>query len=70
IAMFEPVDQLANGIRPLAITFNFAFDTLRRTLPGYTQPQPVEPQALDRGYRGAEFSLPSMLAAGLCPAKG
>ena len=48
LAMFEPVDQLASGIRPLAATFSFALDTLRRTLPGYSQPQPVEPQALHR----------------------
>lgn len=51
LTMFEPVDQLANGIRPLAATFNFALDALRRTLPGYSQPQPVEPQALHRAYR-------------------
>jgi len=49
--MLEPVDQLAGGIRPLAITFNFALDTLRRTLPGYSQPQPVQPQALHTGDR-------------------
>ena len=51
LSMFEPVDQLNSGIRPLTITFNFALDTLRRTLPGYSQPQPVEPQALLRGER-------------------
>ncbi len=51
ISMFEPVDQLASGIRPLAVTFNFALDALRRTLPGYSQPQPVEPQALHRTFR-------------------
>lgn len=51
LSMFEPVDQLASGIRPLAITFNFALHTLRRTLPGYSQPETVEPQALHRSFR-------------------
>jgi hypothetical protein len=53
LSMFEPVDQLASGIRPLAITFNFALDTLRRSLPGYSQQQPVEPQALYRSVRAS-----------------
>ncbi|MBI2477328.1 MAG: hypothetical protein HYV60_01355 [Planctomycetia bacterium] len=52
--MFEPVDQLASGIRPLALTFNLALDTLRRTLPGYSEPPPVEPQAL---YRSIPASI-------------
>ncbi len=43
--VFEPVDQLASGIRPLALTLNLALDTLRRTLPGFSERQPVEPQA-------------------------
>ena len=51
LGMFEPVDQLASGIRPLALTFNLALDTLRRTLPGYSERQPAEPQALYRGIR-------------------
>jgi len=46
LGMFEPVDQLASGIRPLALTFNLALDTLRRTLPGYSERPPAEPQAL------------------------
>jgi len=49
--MFEPVDQLASGIRPLAVTFNFALDTLRRTLPGYSRPQPAEPEVFYRSFR-------------------
>ncbi|MCA9183029.1 MAG: hypothetical protein KDA51_16315, partial [Planctomycetales bacterium] len=51
LGMFEPVDQLASGIRPLAITFNFALDTLRRTFPGYSEPKPIEPQAIYREFR-------------------
>ena len=51
LGMFEPVDQLAHGIRPLAMTFHLALDTLRRTLPGYVEPQPVEPQAIYGGFR-------------------
>ncbi|MCA9121305.1 MAG: hypothetical protein H6822_18085 [Planctomycetaceae bacterium] len=43
--MLEPVDHLASGIRPLALTFNLAIDTLRRTLPGYSERQSVDPQA-------------------------
>lgn len=43
--MFDSVDQLTSGIRPLAATFNYAFDTLRRTLPGYSAPNIIEPQA-------------------------
>jgi hypothetical protein len=47
ISMLEPVDRLASGIRPFAITFNFAFDTLRRTLPGYSvAPPPDESKTL------------------------
>lgn len=53
LEMFEPVDQLASGIRPLAFTFNLAFVTLRRTLPGYSEPQPAEPQAFYRGLRSS-----------------
>jgi hypothetical protein len=49
--MFEPVDQLASGIRPLALTFNLALVTLRRTLPGYSEPQLIEPQAFYRDMR-------------------
>ncbi|MBC8354817.1 MAG: hypothetical protein H8E66_22805 [Planctomycetes bacterium] len=49
--MLEPVDQLASGIRPLAATFNLAFDTLRRTLPGYSDPQPAQPQAIFQKLR-------------------
>lgn len=45
LEMLEPVDQLTNSIRPLALTFNFALDTLRRTLPGYSEPQSIDPQA-------------------------
>lgn len=52
LGMMEPVDQLASGIRPLAMTFNLAFDALRRTLPGYSAPpQPVEPQAFYHAFR-------------------
>ncbi len=43
--MFASVDQLTNSIRPLTLTFNFAIDTLRRSLPGYHDHEPVEPQA-------------------------
>jgi predicted anti-sigma-YlaC factor YlaD len=46
LEMLSPVDQFASGIRPLTITFNFALDTLRRTLPGYSARQAVEPQAV------------------------
>jgi len=53
LGMFEPVDQLASGIRPLAISFNFALDTLRRTLPGYSEPQTIEPQAIYREFRSS-----------------
>ncbi|MDA1050264.1 MAG: hypothetical protein O3C40_07265 [Planctomycetota bacterium] len=49
--IFEPVDELASGIRPLAVTFNLALDTLWRTLPGYSERQPVEPQAQYHGVR-------------------
>jgi hypothetical protein len=53
LGMLEPVDRLASGIRPLALTFNLALDTLRRTLPGYSEPRPVEPQALSRSIRSS-----------------
>ena len=49
LEMFEPVEQLANGIRPIAVTFNLALDTLRRTLPGYSPSHPTEPQARQQG---------------------
>ncbi|MBP86022.1 MAG: hypothetical protein CMJ64_04785 [Planctomycetaceae bacterium] len=43
---FESVDRVAGkSIRPLAITFHFAFDTLRRTLPGQGSAEPTHPQA-------------------------
>ncbi len=45
IDSFDSVDRLAIGMRPLALTFNLALDTLRRTLPGYNPPQHGEPQA-------------------------
>ncbi|HUG66394.1 MAG TPA: hypothetical protein VMM76_01505 [Pirellulaceae bacterium] len=53
LEMFEPVDQLASGIRPLALTFNLAFVTLRRALPGYSEPRPAEPQAFYHGLRSS-----------------
>ncbi len=49
--MFESVDQLTSGIRPLAVTFNYAIDTLRRSLPGYSEHETIEPQALFRKTR-------------------
>jgi len=43
---FESVDQVAGrSIRPLAITLHFAFDTLRRTLPGQGNAESSQPQA-------------------------
>ncbi len=50
--MFDSVDQLTSGIRPLAVTFNFAIDTLRRSLPGYSEHETMEPQAQFRKTRG------------------
>ena len=45
LEMLDSVDQLASGIRPLAATFSYAIDTLRRTLPGYSsQHEPIESQ--------------------------
>lgn len=42
----ESVDHVASkSIRPLAVTFNFAFDTLWRTLPGQGGSGRAEPQA-------------------------
>lgn len=43
---FESVDQVAGkSIRPLAVTFQFALDTLRRTLPGQGSAETNPPQA-------------------------
>jgi hypothetical protein len=46
---FEPVDHLASGFRPLAVTFNVAFDALLKTLPGQRSSRGGElPQAVFR----------------------
>lgn len=45
----EPLDRIAEGFRPLAITLGVAWDALRRTIPVGRAPSVHDPQALFSG---------------------
>lgn len=49
----EPVDHLSDGFRPLAVTFNIAFDALWKTLPGHHSAVEHEPP---QAFNPAELS--------------
>jgi hypothetical protein len=48
---FEPVDRIAGGIRPLALTLSAALDALRQSLPVAREPATSNSQTRNTVWR-------------------